>query len=456
MSSSILFISAGMLKNKKKIQIDSLYLNYGFLGLASLVNQKLKKVNFFQANLFSPEDFFNKLEEKSLVKNTKYPIFISIPSFFAITWTQEFITILKNKFPNKKIIIGGRWVLDSDIWVKEKFPLVDVIVKGQAENIIEKLVTCNFEGQIVINEDAGINIDIPKLNYNILDNFIEYSPSIELSRGCGKGCSFCADKDVKLSSIKPADKVISEILDLIKLYDDKKLNFYFESSIFQPSNLWIDEFNFLYQKNNLEILWRCETRVDTFSSKKIKQLFKSGLRVIDLGLESASETQLKRMGKTSNPSKYLLKASELLKICYEENIWVKVNILLYPGESNATINETIDWLNNHRKYIKGISAYPLILYGTSLQTLSFFNSLKDIGATLKDGALSDTGITYLNLSDEISYDKSLEIAKMISKLFMTQEDYYDLKKFNYFPRTYTYKDFVNSINLLDKNELTFN
>ena len=113
MSSFILFISAGMLKNKKKIQIDSLYLNYGFLGLASLVNQKLKKVKFFQANLFSPEDFFNKLEEKSLIKNTKYPIFISIPSFFAITWTQKFIIILKNKFPNKKIIIGGRWVHDK-------------------------------------------------------------------------------------------------------------------------------------------------------------------------------------------------------------------------------------------------------------------------------------------------------------------------------------------------------
>lgn len=456
MSSSILFISSGMLNNKKKIQIDSLYLNYGFLGLASLVNQKLKKVKFFQANLFSPEELFNKLEKKSLVKNTKYPIFISIPSFFAITWTQEFIAILKNKYPNKKIIIGGRWVLDNDIWVKEKFPLVNVIVKGQAENIIEKLITFDFEGQVVINEDVGVNTEVPELNYNILDNFIEYSPSIELSRGCGKGCSFCADKNVKLSNIKSADKVISEILYLIELYDDKKLNFYFESSIFQPSNLWIDEFNFLYQKNNLEILWRCETRVDTFSSKKIKQLSKSGLKVIDLGLESASEIQLKRMNKTSNPSKYLLKASELLKICYEENIWIKVNILLYPGESSTTINETISWLNEHKKYIKGISAYPLILYGTSFQTLSFFDTLKDSGATLKDGILSDSGITYLNLSDEISYDKSLEIAKMISKLFMTQKDYYDLKKFNYFPRNYTYEDFVKSINLLDKNEFTFN
>lgn len=456
MSDFILFISSGMLKNKKKLQINSLYLNYGFLGLASLVNEKYNKVKFFQANSCNPEDFFYKLEKDFLISNTTYPIFISIPSFFAVDWAQRFILMIKKNFPEKRIVIGGRWIMDNEIWIKDKFPSVDIIVKGHAEELIDDLLDYHVDNkQIIVEKTISNNIIIPKLDYTILDGFLEYSPSIELSRGCGRGCSFCADKDVDLSEIKTAKKVINEILELINVYDDEFLTFYFESSIFQPSYSWVNQFTELYNRYNLKIKWRCETRVDSLSINKVKLLSNAGLKIIDLGLESASEIQLRRMNKTINPLDYLKKASDLLKVCYEENIWVKVNILLYPGENLKTISDTINWLNFHKEYIKGLSVYPLILYGTSEQTKLFFNSVKEFGATMKDNVLNDSGITYLNLSDEISYSKSLEISKEISKDFMTQEDYYELKKFNYFSRGFTYDNFMDYVSLLNENELPF-
>jgi len=61
------------------------------------------------------------------------------------------------------------------------------------------------------------------------------------------------------------------------------------------------------------------------------------------------------MKKTKNPEQYLVRASKLIKECYEHDIAIKVNILLYAGETEKTILETTEWLEKHKKYIKGVS-----------------------------------------------------------------------------------------------------
>jgi hypothetical protein len=50
------------------------------------------------------------------------------------------------------------------------------------------------------------------------------------------------------------------------------------------------------------------------------------------------------MKKSSRADRYLSKASTLLRACRDHGILVKVNVLLYAGETIQTLEQTSDWL----------------------------------------------------------------------------------------------------------------
>jgi len=456
MKNNYIFISAGMLKKKKKHQERHVYLNYAILGLATILKSSENNVIVYQGELFTPKKLIELLVKK--YKNENNTILISIPSFFAVTWGLEFIKQVRSKL-NCKIIVGGRWVLSDKNWALKTFEDVDIIVNGQAEGALTEILdNRDFS-------DTPEYIDTPssnksqlfdKLDYELLDGFETILPSIELSRGCGRGCGFCADKNVPVSDMKSPEKLINEIQQINKIYNDINIRFYFEASIFNPKKSWIKEFYELYSKYSLGNQWRCETRADiNLNEENIRLLSLSGLKVIDLGLESASHIQLKRMGKTLNPQKYLEKAQQFIRLCFKYGIWIKVNVLLYPGEIKETLKETIDFLESNKKYFKGLSVYPTLVYGSDKYAVDFLNEIEKYGASSLNGKIEDNCITNLNLSSEISYEKAKQSSIEIGKRFMSKQDYFDLKSFSYYPRDYTYSDFVNHISKIEEKYLPF-
>jgi radical SAM superfamily enzyme YgiQ (UPF0313 family) len=450
--SKILFVSSGMIKPKKAINPLSkmhLYLNYGFLGLASVLEKRGHSVVLYHGNFDSPQFTYEKIT-KNLNINHQIPIFISIPSYFAIDWAKSFCSILKKNHPTCKIVAGGRWVIGTDEdWVKHKIPELDLIIGGLAESIIEDIL--NIDNWKNISQNLKLHFStkqnfIPALNYSIVHDFSKYQPSVEISRGCGMGCDFCVEKYVKLFGFKSPVDIVKEIIKLTYFYKDENISPYFESSLFRPTTNWIETFSHLIEKARINIKWRCETRVDSLSLTHIPILAASGLKVIDLGLESASERQLSRMNKTKNPKKYLEKAGKLLQQCCDCGIYTKVNILLYPGETISTLNETYEWLDKYRNCITGLSVGPLILYRYGVFTIEYLKTIKSFGASLTDrNSIKEKGYAELNLSHEIDFQNSLLQSRKLSKEFMSYSDYFTLKSFSYFPRSFTYNDFINIV-----------
>lgn len=440
-------VSAGQLNVKKDSNVinkRNMYLNYGLLSLASIIEKSNLNPVQLHGHFSSPREFINYCITLGITE-TRYPVFISIPSFYAISWVNEFTKILKEELKISKVVVGGRWVIDGEIeQLRRLLPYVDTIVDGVGENRISDLLC------IPVEKIQGYT----PLNYNIVDQRHIYQPSIEVSRGCGMKCDFCQEKNEALQPLKSAFDVISEAKNTL-LHDDlNPMSPYFEASMFKPSTQWL---NTLIEQRDLSsqsFSWRAESRVDTLSLKLIPLLAKSGMKVLDLGLESASPEQIRRMGKSNYPEKYLNRASMLLKIAHEFKIDVKVNILLYSGESSKSIDETYKWLDQHRSYIKGVSVGPVIAFGWDNKKANFIRTLESCGASVCD-ASSFTGVTNFNLSNSIDSRKVQSISKELSREFMTAKDYFDLKSFSYFSRDYTYETFLQDVRQ-EKGSYSFN
>ena len=206
------------------------------------------------------------------------------------------------------------------------------------------------------------------------------------------------------------------------------------------------------KKREKIVPWRCTTRVESVPLEMIKQLAESGLKILDIGLESASRTQLLKMKKTKNPEEYLEKALQILQECNKYGVWVKFNILLFAGETHKTVAETAKWLKAQKRLIKGVAVSSLVYY----KGAGNLSDLLDDGARLPDDCdINDQGYVNLDLSDEISSVDAQNVALNISRLIMTQKDYYDIKSVSYFERGYTYEDFVHDIACCDTEKLSF-
>ncbi len=425
----IIAVAAGMLISKKEKQeiYNNLYLNYGLLGLCTNISSKYD-VEMYQGDYDSPQ----KIIDISHINDTTSPIILlSVPSFLSLLWAVEFAKKVKTLCPDAYIICGGRWVMDNNLgFVKSKFnDTVDFYSLGCPDDNIIDII----EGKGMIDKKYKYSSTFSRLDYSLLYNYNKYQPVIEVSRGCGSGCLFCLESKFKVCAIKTPCEIFKEIDEIINLYGDEKLNFYFEASIFQPTVKWCEEFSHIYNSRNYKFQWRCTTRVDRNLDKQLCILASAGLKVVDYGLESGSAIQLSRMGKTVNSYEYLKKASGLLKVTSECGIWNKCNIMLYAGETDETFEETRSFLKKHQQYIKGISANPLTIYLNGIEsTNEYIKEIEKISeCTIENKKLYDKGYTYINLSSSVSKERAFEMCRELETEFMSEKDYIDLKNICY-------------------------
>lgn len=437
----IICIGAGQLSTKKanhRINRRNQYLNYGLLSLASVLARSGFSPILIHGHFSPPKETLQTALTYGLAESS-WPILLSIPSFYAVTWANEFILEAKALFPSRKIIVGGRWAIgDRPDLLKSMLPEADLVIAGLAEERIVELVTGS--NLIRLGQPKNASNLSSCLDYTLLHQRELYQPSIEIARGCGMGCSFCQEKDEKLQPLKSPDLLANELQSTLLSDGLIEMTPYFETSMFVPNRRWAEGLRAAFEDRGMTVKWRTEARVDTIKPSLIPALATSGLSVIDLGLESASPTQLLRMHKTRDPEKYLERASQLLNACAENKVKAKVNVLLYAGENDDTIAQTIEWLDRHQDCIYGVSVSPVIIFGWPNETDTYLNSLAQYGATRDHSPCA--GVTHINLSERVNYEESLELARMISRRFMRAGRYYKLKSFSYFPRDYRFEDFL--------------
>lgn len=447
----VLAIAAGQefsRKGENTVRKKLKYLNYGLLGLVTLIDRHSdKEIVMFQADAFSVEELVDEIKVTGLDLTRDFEcVLLSVPSYHSISWCVKFCEHIKKNY-GLKIIVGGRWVVDNHSqWIKEKLKYVDIVNEGFGERFVAEYFDFSEDKRSFLGEKNCFRF----VDYTLLHNYQDYHPNIEISRGCGAGCHFCVDRNSYRLPNKSVEMVMSELDLLDQVYHNYTVYLTAPHFVFDPK--WINSFHDMMLKRANPVLWRCTSRVESIPLNLLGVLKESGLKIIDVGLESASITQLAKMHKTASPQKYLERASALLKACKENGIWVKLNILLYAGETMETIHETMEWLLLHKDCIKDISAGSLVYY----YNMNNLSELEQLGASIAEGdRFEDKGFAILNLSLDISKERATKLCQEIPRLIANQRDFYDIKSFSYYPDRYSYKEFLQDMRSCDPQDLPF-
>lgn len=448
----ILFVSAGMLQPKKQDHALARlhnYLNFSLLGLATVVAQTGRPTQVIHGGFHDPAAVWSRLrhESRAIEGST---IFLSIPSVYAIPWARGFCVAVKSDSPGTRIVAGGRSVIEpSHDWIAAQLPAVDQFIGGYGESQIKGLVGHRGASERLHHQSsraAKTVLPLPLPDHRLMEDYLEYQPSFEVARGCGMDCRFCCDANTPLGPLRHEEDVSRMLGWLAEWYGTSAIHPYLQASTFRPTLPWATALAQRLELDGHHIEWRCQTRVDAIPPAVLEQLAFAGLKVVDLGLESASPTQLLRMRKTTDPIRYLDRADSMLSACRSLGIWAKVNLLLYPGETQETVNQTCEWLDLRSEAIKGVSVNPLTVYGVGPVATDFLGEISELGAWPADP--SDTqrfGFSRLNLSRALDYDTSIGVATTMAQTFMRDADYFDLKSFTYFPRHFARADFYRIV-----------
>lgn len=449
-------------------------LNFGMLALATFLTNRGYDVALFDPQAVPPGEGLSELVQ--YIKQEKPAVIgLSCISGFSYPSCKATAVALREHFgPQFPLIIGGKdHVGQIGEAVLSECPAIDIVVRGEAETTMESLLealrthtSLDLIPNLVYRADDGricttpfciatASPPLPALRYDLYPAFQTFPPSLEVGRGCIYNCDFCISAKTGLRK-KSVPAIADEATSIAALYEDEEVRLYLETPLFLMHDEELRQFVQIRQAQGLRFTWRTETRVEYLTPQRIHLLAEAGLRVIDLGLESASPQILLSMGKTRNPTSYLQKAAQALQAAYEANILVKLNILFYLGETKETLRMTLAFLEEHLPYVTSVSAYPLLLYpGSSLEG-GIADAIAHAGGSLVQTAeWQGRHLWPVNVSAEWTYDALQALGLQFTKAFQTQETFYRKKQYGYFSPQVTEAVFAAKVKEIGREYLPF-
>ncbi len=310
------------------------------------------------------------------------------------------IALIKKLNPKIKIIVGGvhPTIFPQHFLISHK---ADIVVMHEGEETFEELLKKFSKNQsikkvrgIAYNEKGKVKLTPPKkqicdldampfLNHGYFLNKESKKAFFFSSRGCPNNCSFCSASVHwgRYWRMRSPKNVVDEIEMVIKKYP-KIDELRFMDDTFTLDNQRVIDICKEMVKRKIRVKWRCSGRVYPISAEMIKWMEKAGCIMISFGVETGSPRLLKDIGKNQTVEQVL----NTFKIVYENSkITPEMFIILgFPGESETTVNETIDLI----KKIIDLSGKPLNL--TAARVLELYPGTRIYELAKKQGKIDDS------------------------------------------------------------------
>lgn len=287
--------------------------------------------------------------------------------------------IAKNICPNIKTLAKGAAFLTNSEQILREHKSLDVIIFKEAEWTLKEILAeqkplsdilgiyyrenneIKFTGQRPYIENLD---EIPFPARHLVDNNTYRRPDnnkvqavIKVSRGCPYHCFFCLATPVSGEKVRKrsAENIIAEIRECVEKYNIT--NFVFWSDIFNIDKQWTMNLCQAIIDSGLKITWSANTRADTADFEMAKMMYKSGCRLVSIGVENGSQYMLDKIGKK-------IKLDDVRRTV---SIFKKAKIRIYnyfviglPFESEETVEDTIKFaIELDSDFISFYTATPL-------------------------------------------------------------------------------------------------
>lgn len=275
---------------------------------------------------------------------------------------------LRDLVKNAPIIFGGPW-LNDDLYKRElRQSPVDMLVFGEAEEILPKILH-GILSEPAQNRRRALKkmfgyelkprtIDVNRIPYPKYEGFnLEpYQPNyafVTTSRGCLNRCKFCADW---VMSRRYRERALSNVFDelefLTRTLGTKVIAF---NDLNLASNVTL--LKAIAQgiiDRKIEMQWDINLAIsEGLDEDTFKLLADSGVRNARFGVETGSAKILKLMGKKYSPNL----ARRVLKASHAAGLNTMINIIVgYPNETEEDFEETVNFLKDVAEYLTSIAS----------------------------------------------------------------------------------------------------
>lgn len=263
---------------------------------------------------------------------------------------------VKQALPDAKIGFFGAFATAVPSFYKNS---ADFVIVGEPEAVCEEIAKT---GDVPAgNVMSPVITDLDRLPFPKWDIFpwknYSYSPvikrkpflTVQSSRGCVFSCSdYCPY--TALQGTKWRNRSVKNVLDEFRYLVEKfgVRGILFRDPLFTFNKQRVSEIAQGIIDNGWDIEWGCETRLDLLNKDLIDLLYKSGMRSINVGIESADPEVCKTGKRLPIQIKH---QEEILEYCDKKGIRISAFYIIGLG------NDTVESVRNTISYAKKINTH---------------------------------------------------------------------------------------------------
>lgn len=355
------------------------------LGLAYL-SASLKRKHHVDIYDYNGQEFKKSLGSFFYAVKQTQPDLVGISFNSFNRWgAYKIIEKIKRIHKNAIVVLGGVHPSTMHQQVFEHFfEQVDFIIQSEGDQSFYKLCNAleekedykNISGLVYKKSEGGFMAnaitevvtdldDLPLPDYSYASEKVKNKEFGYLitSRGCPVNCLFCSTSTFWGQQIRMnSPERVGDEIDYVKSLGAKR--FFFYDDTFNLGIARTIKLAQILKQKRIEYAVSC--RVSPVNEEMVAKLVESGCRHITWGVESLSDKVLLSIDKKITKEE----VKNAFDICakYTDKLTTSAFFCVgVPGESEETINESVDYLNKHIKSTHGPGASILyILPGTKI------------------------------------------------------------------------------------------
>jgi radical SAM superfamily enzyme YgiQ (UPF0313 family) len=298
--------------------------------------------------------------------------------------TLKLARIAKQVAPDCTVMLGGGHATYQAEAILEQHSEVDLIVAGEGEETLLELIAALYQHQpltavagLVLRDSGSISRTKPRLRIKDLDSLpypgrylheaigvdLDLQPQfISTSRGCPSACRFCASPTFwgRTVRTRSPSSVVDEFLFQRQQFGTIYLSL--RDDTFTADQRRTLELSKLLLERRADMLWNCQTRVESVDEEVLTWMKRAGCECVQLGVESGSARILQELGKRITPEQVIQACDAVHRVGLQLSVYLIAGV---PGETPADQQATLKLLRRIRPH--DLQVAPLAYYpGTAL------------------------------------------------------------------------------------------